>query len=172
MGNNPDPVPSVRGANGASWNAVPLRVIPERGQVAENSAERSAAIERKQPWDVLQDRVTRLNLANDSGEFRPKVPFVGFAAPRSGDAERLAREPAANNVDCDSIGAKPLGGEGSHVVVTGHVGPMLAEDGAAVGLDFAERDGSHSGALEPEAESADAAEKVEDIHARLELPSA
>jgi len=36
--------------------------------------------------------------------------------------------------------------------------------GAAEGIDFAEGDGSHSGALEAETESADSGEKIEDIH--------
>jgi hypothetical protein len=42
VGNKPDPVPPVRGTNGASRNAVPLRVIPARGQVSENSPESSS----------------------------------------------------------------------------------------------------------------------------------
>lgn len=41
---------------------------------------------------------------------------------------------------------------------------MLGEDGAAVGIDFAEGDGTHSCPLKSEAESADPAEEVEDIH--------
>ena len=40
---------------------------------------------------------------------------------------------------------------------------MLGEHSAAEGVDFAERDGSHSGPLEPEAEPADSREEVEDI---------
>lgn len=45
---------------------------------------------------------------------------------------------------------------------------MFGEDALTEWLDFAERDGSHSGSFEPEAEAADSAEKVEDIH---RLPS-
>jgi hypothetical protein len=41
---------------------------------------------------------------------------------------------------------------------------VLSQNGSGVGVDFAERDGSHSGSLEAETESADAAEQVEDIH--------
>src|SRR5690606_3621870 len=54
VGNNPDPVSLVRGANGCSWYAVPLRVIPALGQVSEYSFEPQAKV----PWDVLQQRVT------------------------------------------------------------------------------------------------------------------
>jgi len=39
-----------------------------------------------------------------------------------------------------------------------------SQDGAAIGIDLAEGDGSHAGALEAEGEAANAAEKVEDIH--------
>ena len=41
---------------------------------------------------------------------------------------------------------------------------MLGKDGALERLDLAERDGSHSGSLKPEAEAANSAEEVEDIH--------
>ena len=39
---------------------------------------------------------------------------------------------------------------------------MLSQDGAAVRLDFTERDGSHPGSFESEGESADAGKEVED----------
>jgi len=45
VGNNPDAVASVRGANGRRWNAIPLRIVPERGQVSENNS-KSASKER------------------------------------------------------------------------------------------------------------------------------
>jgi hypothetical protein len=51
---------------------------------------------------------------------------------------------------------------------------MLGEDAAAERIDLAEGDGSHPGALEAEAETADPAEEIEDIHAALRsrhLPS-
>ena len=44
--------------------------------------------------------------------------------------------------------------------------PVPSQDGAAIGVDLAEGFRSHSGPLEPEAESADAGKEVEDIHAR------
>ena len=46
---------------------------------------------------------------------------------------------------------------------------MPSQDGPAIGIDFAEGDGSHSGAFEAEREAADAAEKVEDIHGRSSM---
>jgi hypothetical protein len=41
---------------------------------------------------------------------------------------------------------------------------MLGEDTSAIVVDLAECDGSHTGPFEAEAEAADSAEEVEDIH--------
>jgi len=51
VGNNPEPVAAVRGANGGSWYAVPPRIIPERGQVSENVSKPST----KERCDVFHD---------------------------------------------------------------------------------------------------------------------
>lgn len=53
MGHDPESVASVRGANGGSWNAVPLRVIPERGQVGEDLSEGSTSVDSKEVCDVF-----------------------------------------------------------------------------------------------------------------------
>ena len=39
MGNDPEPVPPMVGANVVRSQHAPLRIVPERGQVAENPAE-------------------------------------------------------------------------------------------------------------------------------------
>jgi hypothetical protein len=67
VGNNPHPVPDVRGSNVASPYATPLRIIPERGQVSENNAKSPS----KQSCDVLHDDVSRSYLANNPGELLP-----------------------------------------------------------------------------------------------------
>jgi hypothetical protein len=54
VGNKPEPVTAVRGTNGCSWNTVPLRVIPERGKVSNDSAESSS----KESCDVLHEHVS------------------------------------------------------------------------------------------------------------------
>jgi len=51
----PEPISDMRGANGGSRNNLPLRIIPERGQVSENGSHP----ETKQAWDVLHDDVAR-----------------------------------------------------------------------------------------------------------------
>jgi hypothetical protein len=56
VGHDPDPVPPVRGADGACRNAVPFRVIPERGQSSEDSPHASSP--SQEPWDVLHEDVS------------------------------------------------------------------------------------------------------------------
>jgi hypothetical protein len=53
VGNKPEPVAAVRGANGRSGNAVPFRVIPARGKIGEDDIESSS----KESCDVLHDDV-------------------------------------------------------------------------------------------------------------------
>jgi len=76
----------------------------------------------------------------------------------------LAWEPAADDIHGNAICPEAIGSENCDIVVAGDAGPVLGEDAAAVGIDLAEGDGSHSGSLEPEAEPADPAEEIEDIH--------
>jgi hypothetical protein len=51
VGNNPDPVAAVRGADGGRRYAIPLRVIPARGQVSEYVSHSA----NKEPWNVLHE---------------------------------------------------------------------------------------------------------------------
>jgi hypothetical protein len=67
VGNDPYPVAPVWGTNIGSAYAVPLRIVPERGQVSENVSKPSM----KQCCDVLHDDVARSNLANNSGVLAP-----------------------------------------------------------------------------------------------------
>jgi hypothetical protein len=53
--NNENPVTEVRGTDGGCGYAVPFRIEPELGQVAEYSSEAQGKV----PWDVLQDREPR-----------------------------------------------------------------------------------------------------------------
>lgn len=55
VGNQPNPVSAVRGADGRSGDAIPDRVIPDLGQVSENGSHP----ETKQAWDVLHDDEAR-----------------------------------------------------------------------------------------------------------------
>jgi hypothetical protein len=67
VGNKPDPVSPVRGANGGSWNTVPPRIVPDRGQVSENLSKPSI----KESCDVLHKDEAGSKLANEASVFTP-----------------------------------------------------------------------------------------------------
>ncbi len=140
-------------ANGGSWYAMPFRIEPERGQVPENSTKPrpgSVGGSSKEICDVLHEEEPRSKLDSKAGDFRPKAgsPTVKASA-LSGGADVLAREPSADDVNGNSIGSKPLGGEVSDVMVDGNSGPMLGEHPARELFDFAEGDGLETaGALQ------------------------
>lgn len=161
VAHNPDTVASVASANGGRWYAVPLRIVPERGQISENSAKPPT----KQRCDVLHDDVAGSKFANKSGVLCPEAAAraINSSTP-AGRADVLAWKPAADDIGSNSICPEPIGGEPSNVGVAGNVRPSLSKDASGERFDLTERDGSHSGPLEPEAEPADPAEEVEDIH--------
>jgi hypothetical protein len=57
----------------------------------------------------------------------------------SSDTNVLARKASANDIDGNSIGSKPIGCEGSHVIVAGHSRPMLRQHPLAEWVNLAER---------------------------------
>jgi hypothetical protein len=106
VGHNPDAVASVRGAKGGSWYAMPFRIIPERGQVSENSVKPST----KQSCDVLHDDISGLKLANKTGKLRPETAPLAFnASTSSGERNVLAGESSDNAINGKSIGSKLFG---------------------------------------------------------------
>jgi hypothetical protein len=88
----------------------PDRIIPQRGKVAEYSVKPP----RSEHWAVLHEREPGLYLANDPGHFGPQsrslsVKSVAF----SGNADILAGEPSANNVN---VSSPCLAVEGPYIV--------------------------------------------------------
>lgn len=71
VGDDPNPVPYVRGANVGSREAMPLRIIPDLGQVSENSAKPSSTLACNEVCDVLHDEEARSKLASEAEEFAP-----------------------------------------------------------------------------------------------------
>jgi hypothetical protein len=63
-----DPITAVRGADGGSWDAIPARIVPARGQVSENLSEPS----RSESWRVFHEDVARSYLANHSSHLSPE----------------------------------------------------------------------------------------------------
>lgn len=109
--------------------------------------------------DVLGDDEARPDVSDDPEHVGPEIN--GDAPSLRGGAEGLAGKAAANNVN----GAGEAGC--SDIGMAGDARPMLGENSPTKGLNLTEGNGSHAGALEPETEGTDSAEKVEDIHSPL-----
>jgi hypothetical protein len=143
VGHNPDPITPVRGANGCSGYAVPLRVIPARGQVPEYASHEVSSVRAKQPWYVLQQDDAGSHLANDPPEVGPKIALVVSSGPLAGKTVRLARDAAKDEIHKSTPGS-PV--EGPEVVPDGRRGnpavlhPLLNES-LAVGVAFDVADG-------------------------------
>lgn len=157
VGNKPEPVAAVRGANGASWDAIPPSIIPERGQVSENVSKSST----KERCDVFHDNVSGSKLANQSCIVSPKAgTFAGQSSASSGQANVLAGEAAADRIDMPDH----LSGQSRHIIEARDVGPMGRQQMPTRSCDLAEGHGLESRPLQAEREAADAGEKVQQSH--------
>ena len=157
------------GANGASWDTIPFRVIAALGQPFEDNVE-SARPERR---DVFHQNPAGSSLPNESQILEPKTRAgSGDPCPLAGDTEVLAWEAATQNVDRladvsdsglgvpvldSSVGASV---QMSDVGETGDEGPVLGEDASTERIDLAGPGGLEtSGPLEAKGPSSDARKK-------------
>jgi len=102
VGNNPEAVPLVIGANGRRRYAVPPMTIPALGQLSEYGSKVRVS---KETWNVLQEDESGLHLANDSNGGGPPVSRVVGTTSHSGDTERLARESRSNDIHDSTPGS-------------------------------------------------------------------
>jgi len=161
VGNNPHSGSLVWKAKVASPYAAPPSIIPDVGQVPENSVKPSS----QERSGVFHENEARSYLANKTEVLGPKAAALAINADLSTCArDVLAREPSADDVNGNSIGSKAFCGKGSDVIVAGNLGPVLRQDAAAEGFDLAEGDRLESArALQAEREAADTGKKVEDL---------
>lgn len=168
VGHDPDAVASVACANVGSWYAVPFRIIPDRGQVSENSAQPST----KQCCDVLHDKELWSKFASKPDDLDPEAASRSIqASAKSCERQILAREPSADDIDGNSIGSKSLCGEFSNVMIARHLWPVFRQHAAGKFFNFAKGDRlKPAGAFQPKTETADPAEQVEDTQLFSHLP--
>lgn len=96
VGNNPNAVADVWCTNGGSRYARPFRIIPDRGQIAEDDIEPP----RPQRGDVFHEDVPGSKTANNPMEFGPQAGLLtADARPLARVANVLAREAAADEID-------------------------------------------------------------------------
>lgn len=94
VGQDEEPLASVRRSDIGRAQHTPLRIEPERGKVGKDVGEPK----RNVPGDVLEEPKRGAGFVEDSCDVRPQVSLVGVAESSSGDAEWLARVAA-----CDEI---------------------------------------------------------------------
>jgi len=92
VGNNPDPVSSMRGIDGASWNDKREDFVAKSFQVSAHLFEYHASVDSKQAPNIFSDDPSRLELSNNASHFRPEEAVILRSAPSSGLGEGLAGE--------------------------------------------------------------------------------
>lgn len=85
---DPDPVASVRGVDGASWNNNRPAGVALGLQIRQNSVER----QRDDASNVFAQEYSGSRGCNKAMQLRPEVTVIRLRALSSRDAERLARE--------------------------------------------------------------------------------
>jgi hypothetical protein len=80
----PDPISSMRCANVCRRKSLPRASVPERGQVAKYSVEKSSPLRAKQARDVLEQRELGSYIPKHPSAFVPKVALVGAGESLSG----------------------------------------------------------------------------------------
>src|SRR5262245_33396770 len=160
VGHNPDSVPLVRGADGGSRYAVPVRVIPERGQLAEYVSKPPS----KESCRVLHECVGGSYLAKDLAVCGPKPAFVLLDKAAAGNTDRLAGGSSGDKVNRGSWFGSPPFDAGADVVMLGYPRPVRVENDATVGIDFHLTNRGHAGAFEAELEPANAREQGQHVH--------
>jgi hypothetical protein len=127
-------------SNIGSAEHTPRRIIPQRGQVAENDIEAST----NDCWAVLQEHEAG---SNDTGHADNFAPQAGSGAVADARAFASAGYILAREARCEAIhSASPRGWiEQPHVsFVHRQVGKSLAQDGAAIGVPLDGADGAVS----------------------------
>ena len=73
---------------------MPFRIVPERGQVAENVSKSGT----NEPWHVFQEDELRSYFAKYARHVWPEPPLVVLGFSLAGEADGLAREPGSDAI--------------------------------------------------------------------------
>jgi hypothetical protein len=131
VGQNPDSLPSVWRSGVDSSQHTPLRIIPHRGQVPENSSKPA----RSEHWGVFHEHEARSHFANQPSHLSPQSASLSVnACAFAGCADVLTWESTTHNVN-NSAPWFPV--EGSDIVPDGEswkdsVSLALQQDSPAV----------------------------------------
>jgi hypothetical protein len=161
VGHNEHPGPWVWGAHLTSADGAGGGGVSEPFEVSEHETKPSGAVS----VHVLPDDPSRSEGVGDTGHLGPEPAGVFDAESEAGGAVGLAGVAAGEDVDTRPRLRPPPGERGSDVTMTGHLRPVLVEDGPCELVDLDETNRGHSGALQTERHPADAREQLKDVHA-------
>ncbi len=159
----PEPVPLMRRPNIGSSQHCPPAVIPERGQVTEDSPKSSS----KEGWTVLHEDVAGSNLANDARHVPPHPAALSVDSctpPRhadvlAGKAARYDVNTAAPRSSVKGLNVIPdREGREKAVILSG------GKNASCVGFPLNGADGSPSEQMASEYAATSACEKSQLIH--------
>lgn len=161
VGQQKDALASVRRSNVGCAETIPSRIVPERGQVTEHLGEVPSAARRHEPRHVLHENEARSKQINDPSILAPeRRAFASESCSLSGKGHVLAGESPADDIDGGEFASN-----GTHVVVSNNVGPVLREHGAAERLPLNLPDNVTSrNALDAQLQPADPREQRPDPH--------
>jgi hypothetical protein len=152
VGHNPHSVSSVEGADGASWNNDRPDGVALCFQVSSTTVE----FHRDDARHVLANDPSGPDSFNNGNHCRPEEAVISRACPLPGKTERLAgKSSREKRSPCVAFA-----GEGAHVVMDWHVGPVFPQDPLGVGFALAESDRSESGPLCGKGKATDSAKQV------------
>jgi hypothetical protein len=95
VGQKPEALPSVGGANVGRGEQTPLRIEPEVGKVGEDVRKPSGS---HNVGDVLQEDEPRSHVSDDPLCHRPEVSVIVKATALAGSGERLAGEAGSDEI--------------------------------------------------------------------------
>lgn len=139
------------GTKGCCWKAVPFRVVPDRGQVREDTVKSS----NKETGAVLHEDVARSKTANKAMELGPEAGLGSADAGSSScSGDVLARESPADEIDRFKVTRTHL----SDVGVARDVRPVVGQHIPPKLVDLYLPEAGEPGALQPQVEPADTGE--------------
>jgi len=138
VGHNEHSVPKLSGTSVGSRYAVPFSIIPERGQVSENSANSPS----KQSCDVFHEDEFGSYFANKAGELSPQSASCAFKTCATACKTNILAGKSSN--DCireNAVSSEHFCGKASNIVIDGDSRETGAQGLLRLLISFAKRYG-------------------------------
>ncbi len=98
VSNNPDPIPPVRGTDGASWNNKRPDFVTLGFQFRYDTVEDHTSVPSNEATNVFTNDPSGMSFPYDAKHFRPEMAVILRASALPGCAEGLAGESSRENI--------------------------------------------------------------------------